>query len=82
MFGLALEKQADQKEKLAMILQNIRQFVVEDNENQTAYLKLPEDNYWWNWYGSEVEADAYYLKLSARTDPEGRSWLRGWSSIC
>ena len=71
LFGLALEKQADQKEKLAMILQNIRQFVVEDNEDQTAYLKLPEDNYWWTWFGSEVEADAYYLKLLTRTDPKG-----------
>ena len=70
MFGLALEKQG-QKEKLAMILQNISQFVVEDNEDQTAYVKLPADNWWWTWYGSEVEADAYYLKLLARTDPKG-----------
>ena len=54
-----------------MILQNIDQFVVQDDENQTAYLKLPENNYWWYWYGSEIEANAYYLKLLARTDPKG-----------
>ncbi|MCE9545631.1 MAG: alpha-2-macroglobulin, partial [Planctomycetia bacterium] len=71
MFGLALEKQKDQP-KLEMILKNLRQFVVEDEENQTAYLKLPETNYWWCWYGSEIEADAYYLKLLARTEPKGR----------
>jgi uncharacterized protein YfaS (alpha-2-macroglobulin family) len=70
MFGLALEKIGD-KEKLAMILENIKQFVVEDEENETAYLKLPEDNYWWHWYGSEVEANAYYLKLLAKTDGKG-----------
>ena len=70
LFGLALEKQGE-KEKLAMILQNISQYVVEDNEDQTAYLKLPENNYWWAWYGSDVEADAYYLKLLSRTDPKG-----------
>ncbi len=70
MFGLALHKLGDQP-KLDMILQNISQFVVQDDENQTAYLKLPEDNYWWHWYGSDVEADAYYLKLLARTDPKG-----------
>ncbi len=70
MFGLALHKQ-NQSEKLAMILQNIEQFVVQDDENQTAYLKLPEDNYWWYWYGSEIEANAYYLKLLAKTDPKG-----------
>jgi len=75
LFGLALQKQRDgkegQPEKLAMILQNIRQYVVEDNENQTAYLKLPAGDSWWNWYGSETEANANYLKLLARTEPHG-----------
>lgn len=71
LYGLALEKQGE-RDKLAMILRNIGQFVVQDDENQTAYLKLPEDNYWWHWYGSEIEADAYYLKLLARTDPRGQ----------
>ena len=69
MFGLALHKQ-QQAEKLAMILKNIEQFVVQDDENQTAYLKLPADNAWWYWYGSEIEANAYYLKLLARTNPK------------
>ena len=41
LFGLALE-QIGQKDKLAMILQNIEQYVVQDDENQTAYLKLPQ----------------------------------------
>jgi len=54
-----------------MILENISQFVVEDDENQTAYLKLPEDGWWWMWYGSDIEANAYYLKLLAKTDPQG-----------
>jgi hypothetical protein len=69
MFGLTLHKQ-QQAEKLAMILKNIDQFVVQDDENQTAYLKLPENNYWWFWYGSENEANAYYLKLLSRTNPK------------
>ena len=43
--GLALEKQK-QAEKLAMIMKNIEQYVVEDEENESAYLKLPADNYW------------------------------------
>jgi uncharacterized protein YfaS (alpha-2-macroglobulin family) len=69
MYGLALHSQ-DEKEKLAMILKNIDQYVVQDEENQTAYLKLPADNYWWCWYGSEIEADGYYLKLLSRTSPK------------
>src|SRR5262249_35439513 len=72
MYGLALHKQ-QQADKLAMILKNIDQFVVHDEENQTAYLKLPDNNVWWYWYGSEIEADGYYLKLLARTDPKGKT---------
>jgi len=68
MFGLALVKTA-QTEKLQMIMKNIEQFVQIDKENQTSYLKLPENNCWWCWYGSEIEADAYYLKLLSRTTP-------------
>ena len=63
--------EAGEKEKLEMILQNISQYVVQDNENQTAYLKLPAENYWWCWYGSDTEAMGYYLKLLSRTDPHG-----------
>ena len=70
MFGLALERLGD-KDKLAAVLQNIGQYVVRDNENQTAYLKLPNENYRWSWYGSELETDAFYLKLLSRTDPRG-----------
>jgi uncharacterized protein YfaS (alpha-2-macroglobulin family) len=75
MFGVALEKQ-NEKDKLAMVLQNIGQYLVEDNENQTAYLELPNEGYWWCWYGSEYEAHAYYLKLLARTDPKGETARR------
>ncbi|MBI83410.1 MAG: alpha-2-macroglobulin [Planctomycetaceae bacterium] len=70
MFGLALEHQGESK-KLAMILRNIDQYLVQDEENETAYLKLPATNHWWYWYGSEVEANAYYLKLLSRVDPRG-----------
>jgi uncharacterized protein YfaS (alpha-2-macroglobulin family) len=70
MFGVALEKIGD-REKLAMVMRNIEQFLVQDEENETAYLRLPEDNWWWLWYGSDVEANAYYLKLLAKTDAKG-----------
>ena len=66
MFGLALHKQK-QKEKLAMIMQNIEQYLVSDDENQTAYLRMPESNQWWYWHGNEIEANAYYLKLLSST---------------
>jgi hypothetical protein len=68
MFGLALTKQ-NQPAQLKMLLDNIEQYVFEDAENETAYLKLPNDHYWWYWYGSSMESNAYYLKLLARTQP-------------
>src|SRR5262249_55467103 len=71
MFGVSLHKLHSQ-DQLAMVLENLRQFVVEDNENQTAYLKLPSSFAWWNWYGSETEANSYYLKLLSATDPHGK----------
>lgn len=70
LLGLALHKLGEEK-LLAMILQNIEQFLVRDDENQTCYLNLGNGGYWWYWYGSENEAHAYYLKLLAKTDPKG-----------
>jgi uncharacterized protein YfaS (alpha-2-macroglobulin family) len=50
----------------------LEQYLVQDNENQTAYLNL--NNYagwrWWSWCGSEFETQAYYLKLLMRADPK------------
>lgn len=74
-FGLALQREIDaggeqpQVDMRDKVLENLSQYVVEDNENQTAYLNLPAGN-WWYWYGSEYEAHAYYLKLLAANDPQ------------
>ncbi|QOV92365.1 alpha-2-macroglobulin [Humisphaera borealis] len=68
MYGLAMHKQGH-KDKLDMILQNISQYVVKDGENQSAFLRMPpEGNYWWCWYGNDIEAHSWYLKLLSRTD--------------
>jgi uncharacterized protein YfaS (alpha-2-macroglobulin family) len=75
LFGLALHK-LNQQEQLATVIENIDQFLVQDDENQTAYLKLPNEGYWWFWWGSEVEANAYYLKLLAKTDPQNEKASR------
>ena len=75
MFGIALHRVKD-LEKRDMLIRNIEQFLVQDEENQTAYLKLPESNWWWCWYGSEYEAHAYYLKLLAVTDPKSEKASR------
>jgi len=68
--GLAYHS-SGQQQRLAMIIRNIDQFLQQDDENQTAWLQLPESTRWWRWYGNEVEANAIYLKLLALTDPKG-----------
>lgn len=75
MFGIAMHKQ-NQVEKRDMLVRNIDQFLQQDDENQTAYLKLPNDNYWWYWYGSEYEAQGYYLKLLSAVDPKSEKASR------
>ena len=34
-----------------MLIQNVEQFLVIDEENQSAYLDLRNGGYWWYWYG-------------------------------
>ncbi len=75
MFGLACHKVGD-TEKRDMLIRNVEQYLVSDDENQTAFLKLPNSGWWWRWYGSEIEAHAYYLKLLAATDPKGQKASR------
>ena len=67
-FGLALHRVDDQP-KLTMILRNIRQFLVEDDENETALLNVGRAS-WWSWHGDEIEANAFYLKLLTKVDPK------------
>jgi uncharacterized protein YfaS (alpha-2-macroglobulin family) len=75
MFGMALHKIGD-TQKRAMIMRNIEQYLVQDEENQTAYLNLPNSGYWWYWYGSEYEAHAYYLKLLSVVEPGSKKASR------
>lgn len=51
------------------VMKIIAQFLKRDPENQTTYLDLQNNGYWWNWYGSGVEAHAWYLKLLAAVNP-------------
>ncbi len=63
-------------EKRDMLLQNVEQFLVRDDENQTVHLNLGNGGYWWCWYGDEIEAHAWYLRLLNRVDPKGQKASR------
>jgi len=70
MCGLTFDtlKRAEQRD---MCLRNVKQYLVVDNENQSAHLRLPNRSYWWRWYGSDIEAHAYFLKLLCRVEGKG-----------
>ncbi len=69
LLGLALQAQGG-GEQLDTVMRNIDQFLTIDEENQTAFLDLPNNNYWWYWYGDTIEANAYFLKLITRANPQ------------
>jgi len=62
------EPQRNAIERRDMVIKNIEQFLEQDEENQTAWLRLPEAS-WWYWYGSDNEAMAVYLKLLVAVRP-------------
>jgi alpha-2-macroglobulin len=70
LLGLELHRVKD-VEKRDEVVRNIKQFLKRDAENQTAYLELGNGGYWWYWYGSEFEAQAWFLKLLAAAEPGG-----------
>lgn len=68
MVGVAAHRTGNESHR-DTILNNLKQFLVRDAENQTAMLDLPE-NGWWYWYGSTFETHAYFLKLLVATEPK------------
>ena len=68
LLGLEEHRKGDEARR-DEVMKMISQFLKRDEENQTTYLDLQNQGYWWNWYGSEVEAHAWYLKLLAAVKP-------------
>jgi uncharacterized protein YfaS (alpha-2-macroglobulin family) len=75
MLGVAFHE-LKRVEKRDMLLQNVEQFLVNDDENQTVHLNLGNGGYWWCWYGDEIETHAWYLKLLNRVDPKSQKASR------
>ena len=71
MLGMSLHLVQDSKRR-DEVLRNIEQFLKYDDENQTAFLEMGNSGYWWHWYGSDIEAHAWYLKLLVVAKPESR----------
>jgi uncharacterized protein YfaS (alpha-2-macroglobulin family) len=51
------------------VLRNMLQFVERDDSNETAWVRTPE-NYWWFWWNNDIEANAWALKALVTIDPQ------------
>ncbi|RYD18472.1 MAG: hypothetical protein EOP88_22460 [Verrucomicrobiaceae bacterium] len=69
LLGLEHHRKGDEQRR-DEVMKMISQFLKRDAENQTAYLDLGNNDYWWKWYGSGIEAHAWYLKLLAAVKPQ------------
>ncbi len=72
MLGIFETSPAGYPEDAEDCVKMLEQYLVQDDENQTAWLNLGGSGnwFWWCWHGSEFETQAYYLKLLMRTDPK------------
>ena len=68
MIGLAFSNDLE-TEQFRTLVSNLEQFFVGDAENGTAYLETPGRYGYWYWYGDDVEANAYALKLFIKAMP-------------
>lgn len=65
-FELNRKREAARRDE---VMRMISQFIKRDAENQTCYLELRNEDHWWHWYGSGIEANAWYLKLLSAVNP-------------
>lgn len=75
LLGLACDATGE-RERRDMCLRNLRQFLKQDDENQTAWLDLPEGGWWWFWYEDRIETQAAFLRLLVKAEPKGDTAAR------
>jgi hypothetical protein len=67
---LALTLQNERRtDDAKLVLRNILQFVERDDSNATAWVRTPE-NYWWFWWNNDIEANAWALKALVTIEPQ------------
>ena len=64
-----------EKDRRDMCLRNVRQYLKQDAENQTAWLELPQSG-WWYWWDDAIETQAAFLRLLVTAEPKGETAAR------
>ena len=58
-----------QDDRAALLLQNILQFAARDDSNETAWIRTPQEG-WWFWWNNDIETNAWVLKALVAIDPK------------
>jgi alpha-2-macroglobulin len=58
-----------QDDRAALLLQNILQFAQRDDSNETAWIRTPQEG-WWFWWNNDIETNAWVLKALVAIDPK------------
>jgi len=68
LLAMALKRQG-LDEEARLNLQNILQFVEKDDENDTAWIRTPQQG-WWYWWNNDIETNGFALMAMAEIDPK------------
>ena len=60
---------AEMRDEAKILLRNVLQFVERDDSNETAWVRTP-DEYWWFWWNNDIETNAWALKAIVTLDPK------------
>jgi len=60
---------AKRPEEAHTLLRNVLQFVERDDSNETAWVRTP-DQCWWFWWNNDIETNAWALKAIDTLDPK------------
>ncbi len=58
-----------QDDRASLLLQNILQFAGRDDSNETAWIRTPQEG-WWFWWNNDIETNAWVLKALVAIDPK------------
>ena len=60
--------QLGRNDEASMLLRNILQFAERDDTNETAWVRTPEQG-WWFWWNNDIETNAWVLRAMSAIDP-------------
>ncbi|HPB31381.1 MAG TPA: alpha-2-macroglobulin family protein, partial [Candidatus Sumerlaeota bacterium] len=68
LLAMALHRLKDQ-DRAWLVLRNLSQYLEQNEETQTAFLRNPQGG-WWHWWNSDIETNAAFLRALVLIQPD------------